>query len=120
MRLEKNRLLLLLRSLQFHAHPDSIFWHLEKSSFFTVQSLYKFLNSGGVHIRLTISVWILKIPLKVKLFLWLAIKNRILTKDNLIKRGWHGSILVHSALLMNLLITYFLHALLLMFCGSSY
>lgn len=30
-------------------------------------------------------------PLKVKAFSWLVIKNRILTKDNLSKKGWKGA-----------------------------
>lgn len=29
-----------------------------------------------------------KIPLKTRVFLWLFLKNKILTKDNLYKRGW--------------------------------
>ncbi len=33
-------------------------------------------------------IWKFKIPLKIKIFLWLVLKNRILTKDNLFKRGW--------------------------------
>jgi hypothetical protein len=29
-----------------------------------------------------------KLPLRIKVFCWLVIKNRILTKDNLKKKGW--------------------------------
>ncbi|XP_010236662.1 uncharacterized protein LOC104584189 [Brachypodium distachyon] len=32
-------------------------------------------------------VWNLKIPLKIKIFTWLAVRNSILTKDNLLRRG---------------------------------
>jgi len=37
------------------------------------------------------SVWKLKIPLKVKIFIWLLHRGVILTKDNLAKRNWKGS-----------------------------
>ena len=37
------------------------------------------------------SVWKLKIPLKVKIFIWLLHRGVILTKDNLAKRNWNGS-----------------------------
>jgi zinc-binding in reverse transcriptase len=55
-----------------------------------VHSLYKFLNSGGIHVSLCRSIWKLPIPLKVKLFVSLALRNRILTRDNLLWRGWVG------------------------------
>lgn len=33
-------------------------------------------------------IWKFSVPLKIKVFIWLFIKNTILTKDNLYKRGW--------------------------------
>ena len=30
-----------------------------------------------------------KLPLKIKIFMWLVEKNSILTRDNLTRRGWH-------------------------------
>ena len=36
-------------------------------------------------------LWKIKIPLKVKVFLWFLYKGVTLTKDNLIKRSWHGN-----------------------------
>jgi hypothetical protein len=37
-----------------------------------------------------IYLWKLKLPLKVKVFLWFLFRRVILTKDNLVKRNWHG------------------------------
>lgn len=37
------------------------------------------------------SIWKLQIPNKIKIFLWLMLKNSILTKDNLTRRGWTGN-----------------------------
>jgi hypothetical protein len=36
-------------------------------------------------------LWEIKIPLKIKVFLWLLYRESILTKDNLVKRNWHGN-----------------------------
>jgi hypothetical protein len=33
-------------------------------------------------------IWKIKMSLKVKVFMWLVSKNCILTKDNLMRRGW--------------------------------
>ena len=35
-------------------------------------------------------IWQAKIPLKIKIFMWLIYNNAILTKDNLVKRKWVG------------------------------
>jgi hypothetical protein len=37
-----------------------------------------------------IDLWTWKIPLKVKLFIWLILEQRILTWENLVKRGFLG------------------------------
>jgi ABC-type uncharacterized transport system fused permease/ATPase subunit len=37
-------------------------------------------------------VWKLRIPLKIKVFTWYLIKNIVLTKDNLAKKQWKGSL----------------------------
>jgi zinc-binding in reverse transcriptase len=51
-------------------------------------SLYIIFYILGVPINLFRSVWALKISLKNKLFFWMVLHNKILTKDNLSKRGW--------------------------------
>jgi hypothetical protein len=35
-------------------------------------------------------LWKLKIPLKVKIFMWFLNSKVLLTKDNLAKQNWHG------------------------------
>jgi hypothetical protein len=35
----------------------------------------------------------LKVPLKIKIFLWYLRRGVVLTKDNLVKRNWQGSVL---------------------------
>lgn len=89
--LKKNQLINLLQSLNFTALSDTASWEWDPSGVYTVHSFYNFLNFGGVKCTLIKSVWALKIPLKYKLFLWLSLNNRILTKDNLSKQGWRGT-----------------------------
>ena len=36
----------------------------------------------------SIHVWKVKVPLKIKVFMWFVHKQVILTKDNLVKRNW--------------------------------
>lgn len=36
------------------------------------------------------TLWKLKLPMKIKVFLWLLLHRSILTKYNLPKRDWHG------------------------------
>ena len=68
---------------------DSFNWTLTQNSAFTVKSMY---NNLMLTNRLPCEsvVWKLKIPLKIKIFLWYLQKGVILTKDNLLKRNWKG------------------------------
>ena len=36
-------------------------------------------------------LWKAKIPLKIKIFMWLIKMNAILTRDNLARKGWKGN-----------------------------
>lgn len=35
--------------------------------------------------------WKVKLPIKIKIFSWLVLRNSTLTKDNLRRRGWKGN-----------------------------
>ena len=45
---------------------------------------------NGHTIFLQTYLWKLKIPLKMKVFMWFLHKKVVLTKDNLAKRNWKG------------------------------
>jgi hypothetical protein len=55
-----------------------------------VKSLYKhtFGNGDGEDNK---QLWNAKLPLKIKIFMWLTLQDSILTKDNLLKRKCKGS-----------------------------
>ncbi|WVZ64383.1 hypothetical protein U9M48_013904 [Paspalum notatum var. saurae] len=58
---------------------DAFTWGLHRHGHFCVRSMYHFLMDQ------------LKIPLKIKIFLWYLHHGVILIKNNLAKRNWHGS-----------------------------
>ena len=57
---------------------------------FSVKSMYFHLCSCSVGIYHYRKLWKIKVPLKVKIFMWLVQNNSILTRDNLTRRGWQG------------------------------
>ncbi|WVZ62675.1 LOW QUALITY PROTEIN: hypothetical protein U9M48_012391 [Paspalum notatum var. saurae] len=70
--------------------PDQFRWLLTKNGLFTVHSMYKQLISIDVFVPNRF-VWQLKVPHKIKIFIWLLFRRVILTKDNLIRRHWQCS-----------------------------
>ncbi|XP_020272203.1 uncharacterized protein LOC109847383 [Asparagus officinalis] len=53
---------------------------------FTVKSYYLFLNDGGVRYD-CMNLWSLHVPLKVKVLVWLALRECLNTKDMLNRKG---------------------------------
>jgi len=70
--------------------PDTLQWKLSRSRVFSVKSMYTDLINTGTIPR-TVHIWKVKVPLKIKVFIWFVHKGVILTKDNLVKRKWEGS-----------------------------
>ena len=68
---------------------DRIVWGLDKKVF-SVNSLYKRNVMDQVSVPYKF-LWKSKLPQKIKIFIWLVVRNKILTKDNLKKRNWNGS-----------------------------
>lgn len=68
---------------------------LLSSGQFSVHSLYKWLEYRGIKNKTYTIFWKTKIPLKIKIFMWLSREGKILTKDNLAKRGWVGDQTCH-------------------------
>ena len=69
---------------------DTLQWKLSRSGVFSVKSMYTDLINTGTIPR-TVHIWKVKVPLKIKVFMWFVHKGVILTKDNLAKRNWEGS-----------------------------
>ncbi len=70
---------------------DGIKWRWTQSEVFLVKSMYLFLQDSGVIDERFAHLWKLNLPLKVKIFVWLVLRRRMLTADLLLKRGWNGN-----------------------------
>jgi hypothetical protein len=62
---------------------DTILWGLSPRKKSTTSSLYKFLTSGGVSCRMAKKIWKCKIPLKIKVFVWKVLQDRVQTAQQL-------------------------------------
>lgn len=73
-----------------NSENDKARWDWEKSGRFSVKSTYKHLcrNDAGCSFK---RIWKAKMPLKIKVFMWMVLQEVILTKDNLSKCKWKGN-----------------------------
>ena len=78
-----------LMHVQLSGHKDLFRWNLTVNGMFTVKSLYLDFMSGHTKF-LRKYLWKMKVPLKIKIFMWFLYRREILTKDNLAKRNWNG------------------------------
>ncbi|XP_020270870.1 uncharacterized protein LOC109846057 [Asparagus officinalis] len=65
-------------------------WSLTSNGRFSVKSHYSFLNTRGILSAYYKTVWNPVMPSKFQFFTWLLSRNRLHTKENLIKKGWQG------------------------------
>ena len=86
--LEWRNLVATIAQVNLNEGIDVFIWSLHKNGMFTVKSMYKHLVSSGV--RVTQEIWHMRLPLKIKIFMWYLKKGVIVTKDNLIRRYWNG------------------------------
>jgi hypothetical protein len=83
-----NRLVLRLAHIHLRECADIFRWSLKHDEKFSVSSIYQALVDSDV-VSHNSYLWKIKIPLKIKVFLWILYREAILTKDNLVKRNWH-------------------------------
>jgi hypothetical protein len=79
----------ILTSCALSQQKDKPIWIWEAKKKFSVKSMYAHLCSADTE-KPSKKLWKAKIPLKIKIFMWLIQLNAILTKDNLAKRKWQG------------------------------
>jgi hypothetical protein len=85
-----NELVHKLTSVQLSEGMDEFRWNATKNGSFTVGSMYRTLTQTSEPVLNFKPIWRMKIPLKTKVFAWYLRRGVILTKDNLVKRNWHG------------------------------
>ena len=76
-------------SVTLNDDKDEVKCTLTKKGVYTVKSFYRHLIENGIK-YLHLYMWKIKMPPRIKVFMWLALRNSILTKDNLLRRGWKG------------------------------
>ena len=80
--------------LLLHSHapnseePDKLIWKLKRSGIFDISSYYLMLRDPTAFAFPWKSIWRVKAPRRVSFFVWTAAWGRILTCDNLMKRGY--------------------------------
>ncbi len=70
---------------------DCFRWNYHQNGMFSVRSMYLALITNAYDER-NKYIWKLKMPLKIKIFIWYLLKGVMLSKDNLARRNWNGSL----------------------------
>jgi hypothetical protein len=83
-----HRIVNSLLEVNLQEGTDTFTWSLHSSGRFSVKSMYVALINNGV--RVSQDIWHVKIPTKIKIFLWYLKLGVTLTKDNLARRNWEG------------------------------
>jgi hypothetical protein len=68
---------------------DKFRWGLHQNGVYSINSMYRALISDN-RVRYDMTLWKLKIPLHIKIFMWYVKRGVVLTKDNLITHNWKG------------------------------
>jgi hypothetical protein len=78
-----------LMRIDLNDEHDRFVWGLTTNGQFSVKSMYADLMSDHTP-YLRKYLWKVKVPLKIKNFMWFLSNKVLLTKDNLAKRNWNG------------------------------
>lgn len=97
---EQNRQLMKLRdfldNVRLSQNDDGHIWLWNKKGRFTVKTMHAHISDVGPN-RSFRHLWKAKLPLKIKIWLWLIWHNAIATKYNMVKRKWVGVLYVDSS-----------------------
>lgn len=66
---------------------DALIWQYNASRTYTTSCLYAIINYMGVTPVFIPAVWKLVVPPGIHIFLWLVAYNKVMTRDNLLKRN---------------------------------
>jgi hypothetical protein len=82
-------LLAVVCQLELNNYTDALLWCYEKSGVYSSHSFYAIINFRGVTPMYIPAVWVIRVPPKIQLFLWLLAHNKLATVDNLNRKGMH-------------------------------
>jgi hypothetical protein len=86
-----NDLLSRIENVQLEQADDEFYWNLNQAKKIHSEITLLSLIKNGIP-NLNKRLLKIKAPLKIKVFLWYSRRGVILTKDNLAKRNWKGSL----------------------------
>ena len=66
--LEWQSLVARVAFINLNEGQDTFFWNLNNNGLFSVTFMYKYLVNNGI--KVTQEIWHMKVPLKIKIFLW--------------------------------------------------
>jgi hypothetical protein len=81
-------LLQMLEPIFLSDQKDRVRWAFENDGEYTSKSMYKWLSFRGVSDPQLKKIWRLKIPMKIRIFLWQVIHDRLPTREQILLR--HG------------------------------
>lgn len=82
-----NQIVVLARAMVEDEAVDGAIWKPNANGIFTVRSAYFTMKNGPRLKTRSHGIWKLTVPLRFKIFGWLLLLRRILTADNLKRRG---------------------------------
>jgi mannosylglycoprotein endo-beta-mannosidase len=74
-------------SIFFSNDCDSLIWEYSTSGNYSSSSCYNIISYRGVTPIFIPSIWTLVVPPRVHIFLWLFANNKLMTRDNMLKRN---------------------------------
>jgi hypothetical protein len=80
-------LVAIAETIVYNSDEDQLIWTYETNGVYSSKSMYALVNFRGVTPVYLPAVWDLKIPPRIQIFLWLLSQNKIMTRDNLRRRG---------------------------------
>jgi len=79
-------ILQIAQTIHFSGEEDALIWKFDAKGTYSVSSFYAVVNFKGTLPVYVHALWKVKTPPKIHFFLWLIAHNKILTRDNLVKR----------------------------------
>jgi hypothetical protein len=77
----------ILQHISLNSQLDKLIWHWTPDGAYSAKSAYTMLHTGAIQFRGHKLIWKAWAPLRVKIFLWIAMKRRHWTAD---RRARHG------------------------------
>lgn len=76
-----------MANIQLTDQPDKVIWRWTADGAYSAKSAYRMLHAGSTPFLGHKLIWKTWVPLRIKIFLWLAFKHRHWTRGRRTRRG---------------------------------